>query len=279
MGTNSKLGLTSEAERQAYAQFLTPELGPLPPQAIESLNRGVKAPELFSKPEDGHVIQGSRTATTEFKLPFVENGYAPTPGGGMIVACTHSPMRDVVPEMWSFWFAWHGNESAKYKLWHPQAHVSAAWADGAGYNAKYIGRTSQVMEYVGGKLMSLGIRFVPPAELGFDEAQLAAEGEVAICARVVQTGITGDLQLGTLCHHLTSTPDGAVMRSRFWVGGEYVRRYGQKSAGFLIRNIASLISRRDEDARALLVHCAEEMQHLARILPQLYAEYGEPQNA
>jgi hypothetical protein len=69
------------------------------------------------------------------------------------------------------------------------------------------------------------------------------------------------------------------MRSRFWVGGEYVRRYGQKSAGFLIRRIASLIPCRDEDARALLVHCAEEMQHLGRVLPRWYAEYGGPQSA
>jgi hypothetical protein len=30
----------------------------------------------------------------------------------------------------------------------------------------------------------------------------------------------------------------------------------------------------EADARALLVHCAEEMQHLARFLPALYAEFG-----
>jgi hypothetical protein len=29
----------------------------------------------------------------------------------------------------------------------------------------------------------------------------------------------------------------------------------------------------EADARALLVHCAEEMQHLAQFLPALYAEF------
>jgi hypothetical protein len=28
----------------------------------------------------------------------------------------------------------------------------------------------------------------------------------------------------------------------------------------------------EADARALLVHCAEEMQHLAQLLPALYAQ-------
>jgi hypothetical protein len=274
MGTDSKLGLISDAERHAsYARFLTSDLDPLPPQAVEALNRGPRAPELFSGPEDGHTIQGSQTATGESKLPFIENGYALTPGGAMIIACTHSPMRDVDPEMWAWWFAWHGHESARYKLWHPQAHVSVAWADGAGYNGTYIGRTSQVEEYIGGKLLSLSIRFVPPAELGFDEAQLAADGEVVVCARAIQPGLTGDMQVGTFCHHLTPTPKGAVMRSRFWLGGEHVRRYGQTTAGFLVRNIASLMPRRDEDAKALLVHNAEEMLHLGKFLPQLYAEH------
>jgi hypothetical protein len=30
----------------------------------------------------------------------------------------------------------------------------------------------------------------------------------------------------------------------------------------------------EADARALLVHCAGEMQHLARFLPTPYAEFG-----
>jgi hypothetical protein len=188
-------------------------------------------------------------------------------------------MRGVEPAMWAWWFAWHGHESARYKLWHPQAHVSVAWADRAGYNGKYIGRTSQVNEYIGGQLLSLSIRFVPPAELGFDESQLAAAGEVVICARAIQPRLTGEIQVGTFCHHLTPTPHGAVMRSRFWLGGEYVRPFGAKKANFVVRTIASFMPRTNEDAQALLVHAAEEMQHLGKFLPQLYAQFEGKRDA
>ena len=41
-------------------------------------------------------------------------------------------MPGVTPQMWEWWFGWHGSDSRRYKLWHPRAHVSAHWADGGG---------------------------------------------------------------------------------------------------------------------------------------------------
>jgi hypothetical protein len=53
----------------------------------------------------------------------------------LIGAMLHAPlfvltqMPKVTPAMWDWWFAWHGSEAQRYKLWHPRAHISSKWAD------------------------------------------------------------------------------------------------------------------------------------------------------
>ncbi len=71
-------------------------------------------------------------------------------------------------------------DSRRYKLWHPQAHAYAEWADGddAGRRGRgrYVGRTSFVDEYLGSTFAQASIRFVPAAELGLRDADLRARG-------------------------------------------------------------------------------------------------------
>jgi hypothetical protein len=68
------------------------------------------------------------------------------------------------------------------------------------------------------------------------------------------------------------------MRSRFWMGGRHVA--GRNLIGSLAAPVAKLVQRLGEsDARALLVHCAEEMPHLAGFLPALHAEFADGSNA
>jgi hypothetical protein len=63
------------------------------------------------------------------------------------------------------------------------------------------------------------------------------------------------------------------MRSRFWIGGRYAAGRGS-AVGTVLAHVARLVMHPSEaDARALLVHCAEEMQHLASFLPALFAEF------
>jgi hypothetical protein len=93
----------------------------------------------------------------------------------------------------------------------------------------------------------------------------------AVCARI---GL-GDapVEVGFLAHHVRAVPGGSEMRSRFWMGGRHIA--GRNLAGSLAAAVARRTLRLTEaDARAVLVHCAEEMPHLAAILPGLYARYG-----
>ena len=87
-----------------------------------------------------------------------------------------------------------------------------------------------------------------------------------MCARMGLGGVPIDVYLA---HHVRQTAGGSEMRSRFWIAAAR-----NSVLGMVMPRAAGLIMWPTEsDARALLVHRAEEMQHLARFAPALYAEF------
>ncbi len=262
------LGFTdAELASSPYARFFRPDMAPLSAHVREAIAVGGQAHELFASVEGATALQHSGYWP-------VETGYSLCPdGAARVFVLTH--MTGVTPAMWDWWFAWHGSEAQRYKLWHPRAHVHVAWSDGRSDLDHYIGRTSNVVEYVGSPRLGLTIRFVRPSSVGLDEGRLAAAGEVAICAR---GGIAGTpVETGWLIHHLRPTPDGCEMRSRFWLGGGNVRPRGMESRmGAVLGGVASRLNPlATSQASDLLVHCAQEMSHLATILPDLHAAFAK----
>ncbi|MDI1445591.1 hypothetical protein [Polyangium sp. 6x1] len=260
-----------ELTGKPYAAFWNPRLAPLAEHAREALLCGPLAAPLLPDLADAPRL-------LEAGDHEVENGLGCRDDGALFVA-VRTTMPDVSPAMVDWWFGWHGKEPERYKLWHPRAHVHACWGDadppGAQGRARYVGRVSFVDEYIGSRLQQVTIRFVRPAELGFDEAALADPAEsTVVCARVGLVGLPVDA--GWLVHHVRRVPGGAEMRSRFWLGGPHG---GVRAPGF-VGAVASRIARRVaapslEEARALLVHCSQEMTHLASFLPRLHEELRE----
>jgi hypothetical protein len=200
----------------------------------------------------------------------LENGFGFQDDDSLHVAI-RTEMPGVSPAMIDWWFGWHGSEPQRYKLWHPRAHLHAQWADG-GQESHYLGRVSFVDEYIGSTLRHAAIHFLPPAELGFDKHALAAA--TAVCARV---GLADSpVDAGYLVHHVRRIDGGSEMRSRFWLGGKAAR----VTIGFGVGELAVRIARRVlkpsiDDGRNLLVHCSQEMSHLASFLPRLHAELSQ----
>ncbi|MDO5654142.1 MAG: hypothetical protein Q4G39_08575, partial [Brachymonas sp.] len=195
-----------------------------------------------------------------------ENGLA-------MVACT-TDMPDVTPQMIDWWFGWHLPESERYRLWHPLAHVRARVKDDRsklpGDREKYVGNVSSVDEYIGEKLMRLDIAFFDPKEIGL--AHVYEKGATAICARTSDRALNGDG--GHLIHLVRRTDTGSEMRSVFWLGELNLK---WPIIGRLIKPVLNTPTVRrvlvtNKMAEDLLRHCAEEMNHLPRFLPALYAE-------
>ena len=259
------LGYRAADHALPYARFFNPNLAPLAPHVCAALDRG-GVPDLLLPDID----QAAQNLFGD--APVLEDGFVLTKDGGMRVS-VRTDMPGVTPAMIDWWFGWHGDAAAKYKLWHPQAHVHVGWRDpppgGASGRALYVGQTSLVDEYIASDLIRGSIRFVPPASFGFTDPRLDDDRQATIvCARI---GL-GDapIDVGYLAHHVRAVPGGSEMRSRFWMGGKHVG--GRNLIGGLAAGLAKRVLRLTEaDARALLVHCAQEMPHLAAFLPELYA--------
>lgn len=200
----------------------------------------------------------------------VETGMYLAADGSIRVAVL-TPMPNVSPQMWDWWFAWHGGQSSRYKLWHPGAHLSAAWQDGDQTRLAYIGRTSMIEEYLGKSLEKANIRFVDPSELGLQ----TTKATVFICARVGYTNLP--LDVGWLVHQVRSVAGGAEMRSRFWMGGPHIQiRSNAVWAKWISRILQKNVKLSLGQGQGLLQHCAEEMEHLAAFLPELYQQFNQP---
>lgn len=203
------LGYRAADRAQPYARFFRPRTEPVQDHVQRALVAGTSPAEL---------------GCTLDELPerLAADGYEPmetgwTTASGVLQVNVLTRMPRVTAQMWSWWFGWHGPESARYKLWNPDAHQFAALGEdrrsvpGIDDRARYIGNVSYVDEYIGGELHRLAIRFVEPEVLGIADRP----GTVHICARVGLSALP--VAFGWLVHQVRPTDDGAEMRSRFFL--------------------------------------------------------------
>lgn len=264
------LGYRGDDDRTPWASFYDEAMAPLPRHVVDALHLGpVAAPQLGTLEDAPELVD---------REDPVEDGIAIDDDGSMVVS-VRTPMPGCSPDMWDWWFGWHGSDPRRYKLWHPRAHLHACWDDGddAGRRGRdrYVGRTSFVDEYLGSTLAPVTIRFIEPSELGFDQRRLDADGATAICARTGSSQFPVDL--GWLVHLVQPTDDGCTMRSRFWLGGRHTAPRAQVPG---LDKVARPAANRKaafgpDAARDLLVHCSQEMTHLAAFLPELHARFGD----
>jgi hypothetical protein len=257
----------ADVRTRAYARFWRPHMAPLGEHARLALDAGPLAEPLMPPLSRANEI---------FCGAGVENGFALIADGGMRIAIS-TEMPDVTPAMIDWWFGWHSDSPERYKLWHPDAHVHAMWRKSPSSKTRgrdrYIGQTSIVDEFIGSSLLRLAISFVAPVAMGLTDTSLQDDTTAtAVCAHSTLAGMP--LKAGYLAHLVQARPGGSVMRSRFWIGGANV------SPQYVLAAPLAVIARRElrateSDARALLVHCAQEMAHLATFLPGLYAEFRD----
>ena len=258
-----RLGWSSlELASLPYARFWNPDMADISADAHRAVANSPMAEALFPP---------MRQAIASIADAEVQNGFTVTSDGAIHVNLV-TEMPNVTPAMIDWWFGWHSDSPDRYKLWHPRAHVHAQWAQppapGTTGRARYVGYTSEVDEYLGSAMIRGAIQFRRPEDLGLVDATVArGEDATAVCARVGLVDLPIDV--GYLAHHVAAVPGGSVMRSRFWLGGPNIaaRAAPLRAVVPAAKRLAGL---GELDARALLVHCSQEMTHLASFLPALH---------
>lgn len=252
------------------ARYMADRTAPAPANVVDAY----AGPAL--KPDSVPEFASITTDLGAIGYSSIETGYGQLADGVVFVA-VHTVMPRVTAAMWDWWFGWHSTEAARYKLWHPDAHLYATLAeDRTGFDipdkAKYIGNTTFVDEYVGPKLQQLMIGFRDPVAHGFD----VPVDQTVILGRV--GSVIAPVDLGWLAHQVRPCDGGAEMRSRFYLNLRGLHVPDLKQVACAVRRGASvdpadLVVGLDL-ARDLMLHCGQEMNHLAGFLPELYAEFG-----
>jgi len=263
--------LRNELSGKSYAKYFRWDMSPLPDHVEQALRHGQSDPhDVLPRVDINRLLDPGY-------LPL-ETGYATLPDGTAHVSVlTRFP--GATGEMIDWWFGWHGAETERYKLWHPQAHLytqlryERADSEGLSDKQRYIGNTSYVDEYVGPEIHRLAISFQEPRDFGLDVDSFEAAGiSTAVCARV---GFSDKpIDSGYLIHLIRETSEGCEMRSRFWMGESHLRLLpkGNPIDRLLEAPFIRKLIMPGGIARHLLIHCVEEMNHLASFLPDLFAE-------
>ncbi len=208
----------------------------------------------------------------------MENGWAKRATGETFVA-VQTRMPGVRGAMFEWWMGWHTEESQRYKLWHPRAHLAVETVAQSkethllDERTKYL-TTHLVTEYIGDVPQKIQITFTS-ADRWFPEGtDLGAGGTTALVCGEVRLR-EAPVTIGYLIHQIREGgPQGTEMRSRFWLGQ---LRFGTRPRDHWSGRILSrlgLASRLHpgDIGRDMLVHCGMEMSHLATFLPALWAD-------
>lgn len=189
-----------------------------------------------------------------------ESGWVRHPDGRAHVAArTH--MIGCKAKVVEWWFG-YVQTTEHYKWWHPRDHVFSDWIGERG-TGRYIGGTHIAHEYFGGgpTLFKLKINFRDPSAI-LDTGRFAQAGVAA--AIYARTGpLDRDLWVGHTLHLVYDTPEGCVMRSRFWLG-----ELDPTPTNISPEEMRELVP--DERVQGLHQHASEEMSILGGMLPTLY---------
>lgn len=238
------VNLTEEQKKSPLYKYYEREIAPVPDDLAKQIMTG--------EFDDTAVLR------FEDKDKLFDEGYLPgefgvfrLPGGGFSVA-NKTDMPGVTPEMFDWWFAWHGLDPMRYIIWDADDHYycktrnqEIALDGSLSLRERYWHTTHDVKETLldGTPVADVVLHFLPPEEFGFSKEKLESFAGTIVCT-------------AGMAHFLRPTENGSELRTRFWLDNPDIPC--------------------DEMfARALLMHNVKEFTHLAKILPEVYAEFKD----
>lgn len=257
-----KRELTPAERAKPYAKYFYQPMAPVPEEITAVLDKGPIDPGLATP------IERRNDLLKPGYLP-VEIGYCLMPDGSGFVAML-TKMPGVTAEMLDWWFAWHGLEGLRYKIWDPDDHYDVFVAEEdlehrldprLSYRERNWDTTDMVNEDVGTGAMDLYISFMSPEDFGYDMNQFKPPN--ALTAINANLGLREPrTPMVTFTHLAREIPGGIELRSRFWLGWNIINKQPVRVAEKVPLELV----------RGLAYHCTKEYTNLAAILPQVYAE-------
>lgn len=200
---------------------------------------------------------------------YGEIGYTQFEDGTTMLA-NHVLMPGVEPEMFDWWFAWHGLEPLRYKIWCHDEHHQAitrnhekARDTSLSMKERYWDTVHDVKEAMSpdGPVLDIMMHFRNPADIGFDKEKLKSFKGTIVCSGNEHAPVI-------MVHFVRPTAGGSELRTRFWFG--WCVRDGKPS-----KLIPDGVKMPTDIVKALLLHNIKEFTNLAAILPKVYAEFKD----
>jgi len=256
--------LSEEDRAKSYAKYYDLAITAIPPEKVAIL--------------EGKPLTPKDILTIERRNDLFQPGYLPGETGygiaengtGYVANLTDLP--GVTPEMFEWWFAWHGLDDLRYKIWDPEDHFyarqqmpSKVLDSNVPLREKTWGTVHHVLEDIGAGPEELILHFCYPHELGLYEDKIGTDACATIICANGHGPVPGQGVAAIMVHFVREKADGIELRSRFWIG------YGLIE-GQIAKLLPDGVSVPPEVPRALFAHNLKEFGHLSAILPELYRE-------
>ena len=214
---------------------------------------------------------------------FPDHGYALL-DGPTAYAQSRVVMPGVTTAKFEWWFTWHPLEKERYMLWFPQAHVDNSVVDPSrladtslSFAERLYDNPNAVDEYIGPTSLRIVIHFAPPGSLGLDDGALRRSGFTTSASGTIRVADAPDTTFMFMLHLARDTPEGMELLSRYWIGAhpEFVRFPGGRDTPALLARMGMDADAVERLAYEMAGHDMTEFAHLGRILPEVFAAFGE----
>lgn len=255
-----RVPVTEEEKQKSYYPFFLREMTPPAEGHAEKVLHTELKPEEALRIQDRNRLFEPGYLTGEYGFCVFEDGTA--------TIANITPMPNVTAEMLDWYWAWHGLEALRYKIWDPEEHYEAKSINREqnldstlSYKERYWNTCQDVIEgfvHPGQPEPPVRMKFWNPADAGYDVKQLAAFSGTIICGGGIDDGVF-------MTHFFRPTAEGGELRSHFWFGWKIVDKVAIKALpdGVTVDKGPLLI---------LLQHTIKEFANLAAILPELFAQ-------
>jgi hypothetical protein len=246
--------LSKEEMEKGYSKYYFMELSNPDEKIIKILDDGAMNIENVILLEDREKILLCDNSDKKMGYCVLENGSA--------YVSTVTKMEGVTVEMFDWWFAWHGLESLRYKIWDREDHFDVKTTKreqlldvNLSDKEKIWGVTHTVVENTGCGPETIEINFLPPNEF----FKNGIEGSK------VETVVWGNGSSAVMCHTIHKIPNGIELSSHFWLGYNLINNQ-------VVRIIPDFVKIPLEAPKGLAYHSVKEYSNLAKILPSIYKE-------